>query len=81
MPTETIETSGHTTPDGMLNLSLKVGVSDSDVAVFVQIRPLAPAGETDANGWPKGYFERVAGSMPELTRPPQGYFEERPSLE
>ena len=77
MLTETIETSGHTTPEGVLNLSLNVGVSKADVAVAVRVRPLVPAGEVDANGWPKGFFERVAGSMPELRRPPQGHFEER----
>ena len=81
MLTETIETSGHTTPDGVLNLSLNVGVSNADVAVVVRVRPLVAAGEVDANGWPKGFFERVAGSMPELRRPPQGRFEERLPLE
>ena len=81
MLNETIETSGHTTRDGVLHLSLKVGMSDTDVAVVVRVRPLVPAGETDSNGWPKGFFEQVAGSMPELKRPPQGHFEDRPSLE
>lgn len=80
MLTESIEMCGHTTPDGMLNLSLHVGVSDADVAVVVRVRPLVPAGEIDANGWPKGFFERVAGSMPELRRPPEGDFEDRLSL-
>lgn len=81
MLTETIETSGHTTPNGVLNLSLNVGVSNADVAVVVRVRPLVPVGEVDANGWPKGFFDRVAGSMPELKRPPQGHFEERSPLE
>ena len=81
MLNETIETSAHTTPDGMLNLSVNVGVADSDVAVVMRVRPLVPAGEVDANGWPKGYFERVAGSMPELGRAPQGRFEDRLPLE
>jgi len=77
MLTETIETNGHTTPDGVLNLSLNVGVSDADVAVVVRVRPLESASEVDPNGWPKGFFERVAGSMPELSRASQGRFEER----
>ena len=81
MLTETIETCGHTTPDGVLNLSLNVGVSNADVAVVVRVRSLPPTGEVDANGWPKDFFERVAGSVPELKRPPQGYFEERLPLE
>jgi len=76
-----IQTAGHTSPEGVLNLSLNVGVSDADVAVVVRVRPLSPVGEVDTNGWPKGFFERVAGSMPELCRAPQGEFEERRSME
>jgi hypothetical protein len=81
MLTETIEANGHTTPDGVLNLSLNVGVSNTDVAVVVRVRPMVLASEVDANGWPLGYFEKVAGSMPELARAPQGHFEERAPLE
>ena len=81
MVTETIETCGHATRDGVLNLSVNVGMADADVVVVVQVRPLAPPGEVDANDWPKGSFDRVAGSMPELRRAPQGQFEERLALE
>ena len=81
MPKGTIETRAHTTRDGMLNLSIDVGVADADVAVVLHVKPLAATGEVDANGWPKGFFDRVAGSMPELRRAPQGRFEERSSLE
>ena len=35
----------------------------------------------DKNGWPLGFFERVAGSMPALRRGTQGDFEERLPLE
>lgn len=81
MLTEIIAARGHTTRDGMLNMSLNVGVQDTDVNVTVQVTPVALAHEKDANGWPKGFFERVAGSMPELERAPQGSFEERLALE
>jgi hypothetical protein len=81
MLNETIETRAHTTRDGMLNLSVNVGVADVDVAVTVHVRPVAKAAEVDANGWPLGFFERVAGSMPDLERAPQGEFEERLPLE
>ena len=81
MLNETIKTNAHTTEDGMLNLSVNVGLADADVAVVVQVRPLAPMGEVDENGWPKDFFERVVGSMPELQRAPQGQFEERLSFE
>ncbi len=78
---ETIETRAHTTQDGMLNLSVNVGVADADVAVTVRVRSVGPSGEVDANGWPKVFFEMVAGSMPELERAPQGQFEQRLPLE
>lgn len=81
MSNDTIKTHAHTTQDGMLNLSVNVGLADVDVAVVVQVRPLAAGEEIDENGWPKDFFERVAGSMPELRRAPQGEFEERLSLE
>jgi len=74
---ETIETRGHTTRDGMLNLSVDVGLADTDVAVVVQVRALPRAVDLDENGWPRNFFERVAGSMPEFRRGPQGEFEER----
>ena len=81
MLNETIETRGHTTKDGILNLSVKVGAADADVAVVVQVRALTPPEGVDANGWPINFFERVAGSMPELQRGPQGNFEDRLPLE
>jgi len=81
MSTETIETRGHTTPEGVLNLSVNVGVADADVAVVVQVSPVAPTADVDANGWPIGYFDRVAGSIPDLQRAPQGQYEDRLALE
>jgi hypothetical protein len=81
MLTETIEACGHTTPDGVLNLSVNVGLADADVSVVIRVKPVLPVDEVDENGWPKGFFERIAGSMPELQRAPQGEFEERLTLE
>lgn len=75
MFTETIEARGHTTCEGVLNLSVNVGVPDTDVAVVVQVKSLTKPGAGDANGWPVGYFDQVAGSLPELERAPQGQFE------
>ena len=52
-----------------------MGVADADVDVIVRVRlpaPVAPPAEAVADGWPAGYFEKVAGFMPELERPPQG---------
>lgn len=81
MLNETIKTHAHTTEDGMLNLSVNVGLADADVAVVVQVTPVTPIGELDENGWPKGFFEQVAGSIPDLQRGDQGQFEERLSFE
>ena len=78
---ETIQTRSHTTQDGWLNLSVNVGLEDADVEVVVQVKPVTPNGRVDENGWPIGFFEKIAGSMPELKRPPQGQFEDRLALE
>ena len=77
MLNEAIETRGHTGRDGVLKLSLATGLLDADVAVVVQVTSLVPVTGLDTNGWPVGFFERVAGSMPDLERPPQGKFEDR----
>jgi hypothetical protein len=78
---ETIETRGHTSKDGTLNLTVKVGAADADVEITVQVRAVTPSDRVDANGWPVDFFERVAGSMPDLQRPPQGEFEDRVAFE
>ena len=71
MISEVIETLARTTGDGMLNFSLDVGVADADVSVTVRVKPRSAA-DVDANGWPKGFFEQVAGSMPDIESAPQG---------
>ena len=81
MSGETIATRAHTTPDGQLNLSVRVGVADADVAVVMTVTPVTTVPDVHENGWPLGFFERVAGSMPELRRGPQSEFEHRPPLE
>ena len=81
MTSKTIETRAHTTKDGRLNLSVDVDVADADVAVVVTVTPVAAGSPVDENGWPEGFFDRVAGSMPGLRRGSQGDFEERLPLE
>jgi hypothetical protein len=81
MLNEKIETSGHTTKDGILNLSIKVGAADADVVVIVQVRAVTPEDRVDTNGWPSDFFERFAGSMPNLQRLSQGNFECRIAFE
>jgi len=74
-----LEKSAHTTPDGMLHLDLDVGVADADVTVTVRVNS-KPSSGVDANGWPLGFFDQVAGSIPGLERTPQGQFEDRQPL-
>jgi hypothetical protein len=81
MSSEVVETRAHTTKDGRLNLSVDVSVTDADVAVVVTVTPVTTGTDVDENGWPKGFFDRVAGSMPDLRRGVQGQFEERLPLE
>jgi len=64
-----------------LNIRLNVGIPDADVSVTIHVEPLSTPRSAGPNGWPVGYFERVAGSMPDLERGPQGSFEERLALE
>ncbi len=79
MVSDVIETSARTTPDGKPSLSLDI-VADADVTVTVRVKP-RPSAEVDASGWPQGFFEQVAGSMPDIECAPQGEFEERLPLE
>ena len=81
MSSKTVETRAHTTKDGRLNLSVDVDVADADVAVVVTVTTVTTGSRVNENGWPAGFFDRVAGSMPELRRVSQGEFEERLPLE
>ena len=81
MASKTIETRAHTTKDGKLNLSVDVEVADADVNVVVTVTTMPVGSRIDENGWPEGFFDRVAGSMPDLRRGSQGEFEERLPLE
>jgi len=70
--------SGAHDESGKLNLTVNVDVADADVDVVVTVTPVPVAPDAaDENGWPVGFFERVAGSMPDLRRGSQGEFEER----
>ena len=80
MTSTIVETGARTTKDGRLNLSLDVDVADADVDVHVTVTP-GTTGAVDWNGWPIGFFDRVAGSMPHLRRESQGELEERLPLE
>ena len=77
MLSKTIETRARTTKAGT-NLSIDADVADADVAVVVTATPESSVeSPVDANEWPEGFLDRVAGSMLELCRGPQGDFEAR----
>ena len=64
MLNETIETSGHSTKDGILNLSIQVGAADADVAVIVQVRAVTPEDRVDTNGWPSDFLSELPDRCP-----------------
>jgi hypothetical protein len=73
-------------PDGVLRLSLPVGVGEYEVAVVLSPKPAAngsvPANTPEARGWPPGYFDRTAGAIqdPAFERGDQGWYEQREPL-
>ena len=67
MLSKTVENRARTTKDLRLNLSVEVDVADTDVDVVVTVTRVTTCA-VDGNGWPIGFFDRVAGSMPDLRR-------------
>jgi hypothetical protein len=85
MSAELIRMNGRSDANGQFVVALDVGVPNADVSVEVRVanRSGRP-GEEDSTApdeWPPDFFERFAGSMPDLRRWPQGNFEDRPSFE
>lgn len=71
----------HVGSDGILRLQVPVELRDRDLEVIVTYQPLPNQDKSsDDLGWPPGFFERTAGAIPDLERPPQGESEERDSL-
>lgn len=64
--------------NGQFNLE---GPVDWPDGTPVQITPLVSADQATSNGWPEGYFERIAGALAgeEFERPPQGELPQRDS--
>jgi hypothetical protein len=55
--------------DGMLNLRVPVGVTDAEVEVVVVFQLIERAQNRktiEDLGWPAGFFEQTAGSIPDL---------------
>ena len=70
--------------DGKLHLAVPVPPGEYQVEVIVRpLPPVKPAGTPESRGWPPGFFERTAGSMPDFSIEPrnQGEYEVREPLE
>lgn len=78
---QSITLRSHVGSDGILHLQVPVELTDRDLEVMVIYQPLPSQDKSpDSLGWPPGFFERTAGAIPDLQRPPQGESEERDSL-
>lgn len=79
---KTFEVREHSDANAVLHLTIPVDKAAKTyrVVIHVEAEGEAPV-ERDANGWPIGFFERIAGQWEgELERAPQGEFEERESF-
>ena len=68
--------------DGILKLSVPVGLSDVEVEVMIIIQPITQSEPPDGLGWPPAFFERTFGCLRDepLVREPQGEYEIRDGL-
>lgn len=78
---QTIQTTSHVGPDGVLNLSVPVEIADADVQVTVVVGPVEAAqrtSDTDREEW-KRFVAETAGSIqdPTFFRHEQGEYEIR----
>jgi hypothetical protein len=75
----TLQIREKTGADGILRLTVPVGVADVECEVVVLVQPRLPS----AAGWLPGFFERLAeGWQGEpLTRLPQGEYDRREPLQ
>lgn len=74
--------------DRTLRLAVPVETAGGEYEVAVTVTPKpgsngVAADTPEARGWPKGFFEETAGSIPDPTflRGDQGYYEDRLPLE
>jgi len=77
---QSIKLRSHIGSDGILHLQVPVGVTDTELEVMVIVQPIVKLESVktpEELGWPPGFFERTAGAIPDLERPPQGEYEAR----
>ena len=78
---KTIETIQEAGADGNLRLEIPVGKAGGRFRVVVAIDEAPPSDQTNANGWPAGYFEATAGRWEgDFPLDSEGEFEERDAL-
>ena len=83
---QSITLHSHVGEDGILQLSVPVGMTDVDLEVMVIVQPIVKsesAKTPEELGWTPGFFERTFGAWEgePLTREDQGELQERESLE
>ncbi len=79
-----IKLQSHVGSDGILKLEVPVGIADADLEVVLVLEPLAPKAirTPEELGWPPGFFEKTAGSIPDFPDiEPEGDYEIREELE
>jgi hypothetical protein len=81
MVMDAIKLRSHVGADGILKLEVPVGVKNIDLDVVVNVAPVgngAPAKTPEELGWPEGFFEETAGSIPDFPQiDSEGDFEVR----
>jgi len=83
---QSIRLKGHVQANGILELRVPTGLSESDVEVVVVVHPIQGEAEKkspEERGWPPGYFERTAGCLADdpIQRWPQGAYEIRDDIQ
>ena len=83
---QSITLHSHVGEDGILQLSVPVGMTDVDLEVMVIVQPIVnskSAKTPEELGWTPGFFDKTFGAWEgePLTRGEQGEFQEREPLE
>jgi len=68
--------------DGILKIEIPTDLADTDVEVVVIFHPVITTADKAHPSWPKDFFEKTVGSIPDFPeRAPQGEYEVRDDLE
>lgn len=77
-----IQVTAHVDENGILKLRMPDELANSDVELVLVFQPRRTAQPAEARGWPPGFFEETAGSIPDFPDIEyEGDFEKRESLE